>query len=82
MFKHLPLLYMQVPVTMDQVLLEWNGGHSVVLARVRGGKGCWLCRVQVHRQLGSSITIGAWTQNIKRGEHTSSVHCNAVWTCT
>ena len=28
---------------MDQVLLDGGGGRTVVLARIRDARGCWLC---------------------------------------
>ncbi len=60
---------MQVPVTMDQVALKWDGGHSVLLTRVQDGKGCWLCRKEVHRKLGSSRTVDYWNHCTICSEH-------------
>lgn len=61
---------MQVPGTMDQVLLEWDGGKSMVLARVRDGLGCWLCNAEVHRKLASNPE-STWYRQIHDGEPTS-----------
>ena len=60
---------MQVPVTMDQVLLQWDGGKSVVLARIRDAEGCWLCSIEVHRKLVTSISAGSWANHIDRGNY-------------
>ena len=69
--KHCHLGWLQAPVSMDQVLLQWEGGNGVQLARVRDGEGCWLGRQEVHTKLESSITIDAWNHHINGGEHTS-----------
>ena len=60
---------MQEPVTMDQVLLRWEGGGSMLLARVRDTAGCWLCNQEVHSKAGSSTSMQAW-HKYRCGEHT------------
>ena len=62
---------MQVPVTMDQVLLEWEGGSPVLLARVRDAEECWLCLREVYSKLCSSVNIQTWYTRIERGEFVS-----------
>ena len=58
---------------MDQVLLQWDGGHSVLLARVRDAEGCtWLCSKDVYRKLGSSISYKSWAHVINCGEQQPS----------
>ena len=64
---------MQVPGIVDQVLLEWNGGDSVVLARVKDAEGCWLCGAELYRKLGSSAALWKWYHFIKKGEQRASV---------
>ena len=60
-----------MPVTMDQVMLEWNGGKSsVLLARVRDTAGTWLCSKEVYRNLGSKLAVETWDHHIKRREYT------------
>ena len=48
---------MQVPVTMDQVLLAWDGGESVLLTRIKDDEGSvWLCFKEVQSKLSSSVS--------------------------
>ena len=61
----------QTPVTMDEVLLVWQRGNSVRLARIEDGEGSWLCSSEVHRKLGSSSTEQSWSEHIQDGERTS-----------
>ena len=56
---------MQTPVIMDQVLLEWNGGHSVLLARVRDAEGFWVCSKEVYWKLASSSPIHSWDNHVR-----------------
>ena len=58
---------MQVPIRMDQVLLEWEGGDTVVLARFQDMEGSWLCYREMHRKLEASIPAQAG----RGGEHRS-----------
>ena len=44
----------QAPITIDQVVLEWGGVSTVLLARITGQEGPWLCLQEVHRKLGIS----------------------------
>ena len=62
---------MQVPVTMDQVLLDGGGGNSVLLARIKDGDGCWLCLREVYRKLCNSMPESTWHQYTHSGEHAS-----------
>ncbi len=59
---------MQVPATMDQVLLVWDGGRSEVLARVRDAEGCWLCSREVNKKLGGDAVRSTWNHRVRRGE--------------
>ena len=59
---------MQVPGNVDQVLLEWGGGESLVLARITDAEGCWLCSAELHRKLGSSNSLSYWYHFVKKGE--------------
>ncbi len=59
---------MQVPATMDQVLLEWDGACSEVLARIRDAAGCWLCSREVNKKLCSNVPKRTWNNRIKAGE--------------
>ncbi len=62
---------MQVPATMDLVLLEWGGGESVVLARFGDVHGVfWLSYREVYKKLGG-IAEDTWHKYTRAGEHTS-----------
>lgn len=63
------LVHIQAPGIMDQVLLEWEVGHSVVLARIKVGEGCWLCSREVYNKLGSSVQMQTWRKYIQGERH-------------
>ena len=76
----LPRGCMQGPVTMDHVLLEWDGACPEVLARVRDDEGCWLVSREVNEKLCSSVLKHTWYQRIKRGEQRIPSCCRPwVW---
>ena len=56
---------------MDQVLLEWGGGESMVLARFRDAGGCWLSTREMYTKLGSKMSLASWHTYTHSGEHTS-----------
>ena len=66
-----PFQCMQGIAAMDQVLLEWDGGHRELLARVTDAEGTWLCLREVHSKLGSNVSRQTWHKHIKQGEHTA-----------
>ena len=68
--KLLPLGCMQAPIIMDQVLLAWDGGEAVLLARIRDGEGSWACYKEMQSKLGSSVP--AWHRKTQDGEHRST----------
>lgn len=57
-------------VIMDQVLLEWGGGDSVLLARIRDVEGCWLSGKEVYRKLCPSTPRSTWQKHTHGGKHT------------
>ena len=58
----------QAPITMDHVLLEWGGGNTVLLARIKDIQGCWLCSTELRRKLCSSVARQTWFDRIKKGQ--------------
>ena len=56
---------------MDQVLLEWDAGNTLVLARVRDAEGCWLCSREVHIKLGGGMPLSTWRQHTLGGKDMS-----------
>ena len=61
-----------MPGIVDQVLLEWGGGESLLLARVTDAEECWLCSHEVHRKLGSSGTLSCWHHFLRKGKQGAS----------
>ena len=77
----LALWRMQVPVTMDQVLLDGGGGSSVLLARIRDADGCWLCFREVYTKLSNGMPESTWKQYTHGGAARVLVTCNHKCTC-
>jgi hypothetical protein len=62
----------QVPGCLEQVLLEWEGGNAVVLARIKDAAGDWLlCSSEVYNKLARSIERKSWDGYIRGGRRAS-----------
>lgn len=71
---------MQAPVAMEQVLLAWEGGESVLLARIKDAQGSWLCFEEVRSKLVSSVSD--WARHIGDGERSRRgfvLHAVCTW---
>ena len=56
---------------MEQVLLEWEGGNSAVLARIKDVAGYWLCSREVNIKVAGNIPRTSFDSFTRGSRHTS-----------